>query len=73
MIGNKAEVKGMCITEYNEAETMELFREEGRKEGEKKLARLVSMLISKGRSGDVQKAVTNDEVRMALYKEFNII
>ena len=25
----------MCITEYNEAETMEMFKEEGRKEGRK--------------------------------------
>ena len=29
LIAHKAEVKQMCITEYNEAETMELFREEG--------------------------------------------
>lgn len=39
LIGNRAEVKGMCLTEYNEQETMELlkkeFREEGRKEGRK--------------------------------------
>lgn len=33
LIGNRAEVKDMCITEYNEAETMKMFREEGRKEG----------------------------------------
>ncbi len=26
-------VKGMLLTEYNEAEQMELFREDGRKEG----------------------------------------
>ncbi len=30
---NRAEVKRMCITEYDEAWTMELFREEGREEG----------------------------------------
>ncbi len=30
-----AEVKGMLLTEYNEAETMRLFREEGRAEGRK--------------------------------------
>ncbi len=29
LIAHKAEVKQMCITEYNEAETMEQFREEG--------------------------------------------
>ena len=33
LIGHKAEVKDMCITEYNEAETMQMFREEGREEG----------------------------------------
>ncbi len=30
---NRAEVKDMCLTEYNEAETMELLKEEGRREG----------------------------------------
>lgn len=30
---HKAEVVGMLLTEYNEAEAMELFREEGREEG----------------------------------------
>lgn len=33
LIAHRAEVKGMLLTEYNEAETMELFREEGREEG----------------------------------------
>lgn len=26
---NRAEVKNMCLTEYNEAETMQMFKEEG--------------------------------------------
>ena len=30
---HRSEVKGMLLTEYNEVETMELFREEGREEG----------------------------------------
>lgn len=30
---HRAEVKGMLLTEYNEAEAMEMFREEGRAEG----------------------------------------
>ena len=29
---NRAEVKDMCLTEYNEAETMEMLKEEGRQE-----------------------------------------
>ena len=60
LIGNRAEVKGMCITEYNEAETMKMFREEGREEGRKagkeegedKLGKLVALLILKGRTGE---------------------
>ncbi|MDE7203576.1 MAG: hypothetical protein K2O91_17165 [Lachnospiraceae bacterium] len=30
---NRAEVKDMCLTEYNETETMEMLRQEGRQEG----------------------------------------
>lgn len=32
---HQSEVKNMCITEYNEAETMEMFKEEGREEERK--------------------------------------
>lgn len=30
---NRAEVKDMCLTEYNETETMEMLRQEGWQEG----------------------------------------
>lgn len=33
LMANQSEVKNMCITEYNEAETMQMFKEEGREEG----------------------------------------
>lgn len=33
LIGHRAEVKDMCITEYNEAETLQMIREEGIEEG----------------------------------------
>ncbi len=33
LIKNRAEVRNMCLTEYNEAKTMQMFKEEGRKEG----------------------------------------
>ena len=33
ILSNKAEVKRMCITEYDEVKTMNMFREEGRSEG----------------------------------------
>ena len=35
LLEHRAEVKGMLLTEYNEAEAMELFKEDGRKEGRK--------------------------------------
>lgn len=77
LIGNRAEVKDMCITEYNEAETMKMFREEGREEGceqgEDKLGELVRVLISKGRAEDVQRAASDKEARKKLYEEFGII
>ena len=93
LIGNKAEVKDMCITEYNEAETMKMIREEsreegreegrregrkegrkeGQKEGEDKLGRLVTQLVSLGRTSDIQKAAVDKAARTLLYKEFNII
>ena len=34
IIKNRAEVKRMCITEYDEVKTMNMFREEGREEGQ---------------------------------------
>ena len=33
LVAHRAEVKGMLLTEYKEAETMQLFKEEGRAEG----------------------------------------
>ena len=33
LMTHRAEVRGMLLTEYNEAQAMELFREDGRREG----------------------------------------
>ena len=44
-LGHKAEVKGMLLTEYNEAEQMELFKEDGRREG------IIETLISLVKKG----------------------
>ena len=52
LIGNRAEVKDMCITEYNELQTMQMFREEGREEGQiellKKMIQSGDMSVGKG-------------------------
>ena len=81
VIGNKAEVKTMCITEYNKVETMQMFKEEGREEGlaegieqgTEQLGRLIDALIASGRMDEVQKAATDKQTRDILYKEFNIL
>lgn len=77
LIGNRAEVRNMCITEYNEAETMQMFREEGRvegrKEGEDRLGKLMEALLAAGRTADIQRAAADEAERAKLYEEFGII
>ena len=65
----RGEVKGMCITEYKEAETMKVFREEG----EDRLGKLMTLLISAQRTEDAEKAAIDKEKRRTLYKEFDIV
>ena len=52
-LGHKAEVKGMLLTEYNEAEQMELFKEDGRREGraEGRAEGIIETLISLVKDG----------------------
>ena len=47
LIGHRAEVKDLCITEYNEAETLRMIREEGREEG------IMELLANQVRAGDM--------------------
>ena len=72
MIGNRAEVKDMCLTEYNEEETMELFKQEGKAEGEAKMAKLVLALAGAGRTDDITVAASDTKKRLAFFEEFNI-
>ena len=48
-LGHKAEMKGMLLTEYNEAEQMELFKEDGRREG--RAEGIIETLISLVKDG----------------------
>ena len=53
LIEHQSEVKNMCLTEYNEAETMQMFKEEGREEGEEnRLIRQVCRKLRKGKGVD---------------------
>ena len=77
---HRAEVQGMLLTEYNEAEAMKLFeldgirkgRAEGRAEGENNFAELISKLYAAGRETEIQKAAEDKAYRAALFKEFQI-
>ncbi len=57
---HQSEVKNMCITEYDEAETMEMFKEEGREEGIKQGIRNASVQIAQNflRKGDDAETVS---------------
>lgn len=71
----------MCITEYNESETMLMFKEEdrkegqieGRKEAEAMFGKLMSLLLAKGLTEDAKKASVDKDFRIALYKEYGIL
>ena len=64
---HRAEVKGMLLTEYNEAETMELFREDGRKEGieEGRIKQAIKMYRDLVRYND-------EQILAAICEEFDL-
>ena len=74
---HRAEVKGMLLTEYNEAEQMELFKEDGRREGraegEGLMARLMNVLFEKGLIKEAQKAAGDESYRKEMYRQYNIV
>jgi hypothetical protein len=47
-------------------------REEGRNEGENKLATLINRLIADKRQDDISKATTDENIRQEMYKEYGI-
>ena len=63
----------MLLTEYNEAEVMELFRRDGRKEGANQFASLIKKLRELGRHEDAEKALLDPDFREALFEEFHIV
>ena len=56
--GHQSEVKNMCLTEYDEAETMQLFKEEGREEGREE--QLISQICRKLRKGKNTVQIAED-------------
>lgn len=77
---HREEVHSMLLTEYdeqahikNEREiALEKGREEGRKEGESRLAKLVQILLDAGRNDDLNLAMEDTSYRKQLFEEFNL-
>lgn len=46
MMNNRAEVKDMCLTEYDEEQAHEWFREEGREEGIAAVHKMFTKIVS---------------------------
>jgi hypothetical protein len=65
---HKQEVHGMLDTEYNEAEVMELFKEDGKKEEAYNINTLYTWLFDLGRVGDVRKAAGDEAFMKALFE-----
>ncbi len=67
---HRAEVKGMLLTEYNEAEQMELFKEDGRREGraegrvEGRAEGIIETLVSLVRKGLLSMKDAADQAGM---------
>ena len=72
LLANEAEVRMLVITEYDEKEYGEMCKEEGRVEGEDKLARLMKKLFEQERYEDASKVTSDVEFRNKLYKELGI-
>ncbi|MBQ7920427.1 MAG: hypothetical protein IJ324_10870 [Lachnospiraceae bacterium] len=76
----REEVRSMVLTEYdeqahikNEREIAKAEgREEGRKEGEEILARLIQVLLNAGRTEEISRVTCDREYRERLYKEFQL-
>ncbi len=76
LMEHRAEVVGMWISEYNEEETMRLFKEEGRQEGvivgENLFISLIKKLMELGRDNEIKRATDDEAYREKLYLEFGL-
>ena len=69
LIGHRAEVRDMCITEYNEAETMRMIREESREEGREEGQ--MELLAKMVKSGDMSLKKAAEYAKMTV-EQFSV-
>lgn len=62
----------MSIYEYDEERQRILDREEGREEGEERLAALVQILLDGKKEGELAKVIQDKRYREKMYKEYQI-
>jgi hypothetical protein len=77
---HRAEVNEMLLTEYNEAEVMELFEadgwrkghKEGREEGQTETLSVFQWLFQNGRAADVERATNDPDFYAKLLEEYQV-
>jgi len=70
---HRAEVKGIMETEYNEAEAMNLFKEDGRAEGMDVLSRLIAILLKNKDYESIEKVSSDKSVRNRLLQKYHLV
>ena len=73
LLANRSEVKNMCITEYNEAETMHMLKEEAEEKAEEKFGKLISLLLADDMMEEAKKAASDKIVRAEMYRKYGIV
>ena len=67
----------MLLTDYDENEVRELFKEDGRREGikqgETKFGALIQKLCRLGLQDEIQRVVDDEEYRNQLYRKYGVI
>lgn len=74
---HREEVFSMLLTEYDEQAHIENEKEiafdEGVKEGEERVFKLIQLLVNEGRGEDIKRVSSDKGYREKLYKEFNLL
>jgi hypothetical protein len=65
LIGHRAEVKDVCLTEYNEEEVQNAFMEDG----EDRMADLIKILLDSNRLDDLKRSTNDKAYRKQLMSE----
>jgi hypothetical protein len=69
LIGHKAEVKDVCLTEYNEVKVQNALREEGVDEGEERMSILYKFLRENNRLDEWDRSTSDRDLRKKLLSE----